>query len=272
VSYLRLEDGFTQHPKVLALKRADRWTWLEVLTYCAHQRNGGRVPVTINEVIRCATPAFLNRCLTVGLLELASGTREPPNLVPGNHPSEYQVHDWVIYNGSLEEKIAAFLERNPSATANETVSAIGGKREVVLAIYAAQRQNARFPGTSKVVPTTGSQSVPPARARAHPTPVSKKSTTVARPPAKDLPSKIDSQTEAGFALTQLLAEVSGSDVAKARLRAFIERSSLTPAILATARDELRQAKRAGKKISNECGYVRRIVERYTDEGEPPVES
>lgn len=84
MSWLRLDDDFAQHPKVVRLARGDRWTWLEVLLYCARYRTEGHVPEAIGEAIRAATPAFLDRCHTVRLLDL--------------NGDGYFVHDWREYN------------------------------------------------------------------------------------------------------------------------------------------------------------------------------
>jgi hypothetical protein len=88
--------------------------------------------------------------------------------------------------------------------------------------------------------------------------------------AEGLPTDLGGETESSLALIQLLAEVSASDVEKARLRAYVEKQKFQPFVLCTARDELFQAKAKGKKIGNQCGYVRRILERYVGE-EPDLE-
>lgn len=84
MAWLRVDDGFPEHAKLLALKRGQRWTWLEVLAYCARQSNGGYVPAGISETMKWVTPAFLARCLEVGLLDEGE--------------DGYTVHDWEVYN------------------------------------------------------------------------------------------------------------------------------------------------------------------------------
>lgn len=71
---------------MLKLRRPDRWTWLEVLLYCARQRNA-TVTEGVTDVIRNATPAFLNRCFEVELLDLKD-----------DGSGDYIVHDWEQYN------------------------------------------------------------------------------------------------------------------------------------------------------------------------------
>ncbi len=66
----------------------------------------------------------------------------------------------------------------------------------------------------------------------------------------------------GHAILKLIAEVRGSDDDKARLRAFLERSELAPFAYHAARQELVVHR---SSVRNDCGYVRRIIERYLTE-------
>jgi hypothetical protein len=84
VAWLRVDDGFPEHAKLLALRRTDRWTWVEVLAYCARQNNGGVVPNGVHDVVKYATPLFLEKCADAGLLDVTD--------------SGYVVHDWEDYN------------------------------------------------------------------------------------------------------------------------------------------------------------------------------
>lgn len=84
MAWLRVDDRFTEHRKVVALKRGDRWTWLELLAYCA-RHGSGHVPAGIVDVLRYVTPAFVRQCVQVGLLD-------------ANEDGSYEVHDWAVYN------------------------------------------------------------------------------------------------------------------------------------------------------------------------------
>lgn len=86
MAWLRIDDGFAQHPKVVSLTPRDRWTWLEILCYCARYRTEGKVPASVKEVVRGATTQYLHRAQQLGLLDSES-------------PGEYTVHDWPDYNG-----------------------------------------------------------------------------------------------------------------------------------------------------------------------------
>ena len=129
MSWLKIDDAFVHHEKVLALPRTDRWTWLEVLSYCARNRAAkGRVSVAIRDVVPRATPKFLARCSEVGLLDQ-------------NGDGVYHVHDWIIYNGKdPAEKVTAYLADRPDASANDVARDIGGHRQTVLAEVERQRR------------------------------------------------------------------------------------------------------------------------------------
>lgn len=161
MAWLRIDDGFTEHRKLVELTRSDRWTWVEILCYCARQQNGGTVPSGIGDIIRRATPKYLARCVDLGLIDRHDGTMT--------------VHDWDIYNAAtIEERVAAYVQNYPNATANEVHRAIGGKRALVLAAVAKLRENTGTqpvpqPGTH-VVPNPVPEPVPLAGARAAPAP------------------------------------------------------------------------------------------------------
>lgn len=43
MSWLRLDDGYDTHPKMLELTEVERWRWTRLLLYCARHRTEGRV-------------------------------------------------------------------------------------------------------------------------------------------------------------------------------------------------------------------------------------
>lgn len=169
MAWLRLDDGFAQHPKIVALTPRDRWTWLELLCYCARYRTEGQVPAGIAEVVRGATPAFLQRALESTLLDPVPGTT-----------CEYHVHDWIDYNPAriddADEAVAAYLTDNPQASANEVWRAIGGSRNAILTAVR------RYRNGTQTVPTGTEMPVrePVSRARSRPVP---SRTTQEEPPA-----------------------------------------------------------------------------------------
>lgn len=120
--WLKVDDGLAEHRKLLALKRSERWTWMEILCYAARQNNNGHIPKNIHGVLQYAKPEFLERCHQLGLLDI-----DP------NDTGLYVVHHWAIYNGgTTEARVAAYLDANPGASANDAVKEIGGQRDVIL--------------------------------------------------------------------------------------------------------------------------------------------
>jgi hypothetical protein len=160
MAWLRIDDGFPEHRKVLALKRTERWTWVELMCYCARQNDMGRVPHGVGDIVRGATRAFIRKCVDVGLID-----ETDEGLV---------VHDWLIYNAdTIEAKVAAYLASHPEAGANEVQRAIGGKREIVLEVVRRHQENGSLlvpdavPENHPSGSFSGTKSV---HARAHPSP------------------------------------------------------------------------------------------------------
>lgn len=118
MSWLRIDDGFSRHPKVTALTHRERWTWLDVLCYCASYQTGGYLPEGIGGIVPGATTKFLGRCGELGLVNVVG--------------DRLRVHDWHVYNGTIGDRVAHYLDENPDATANEVHKAVGGTRELVL--------------------------------------------------------------------------------------------------------------------------------------------
>jgi len=132
MTWLRIDDGFANHPKVLALKTpARRWVFLEILCYTSRYRSP-HVPDEISHVIPAATQALLAELETIGLLER-------------DHAGRRRVHDWEVYNGTtVEARVAAYLSQNPDATTNEVHRNVGGRKQTVLeAIQHYQRNGSR---------------------------------------------------------------------------------------------------------------------------------
>jgi hypothetical protein len=145
MTWLRIDDKFTRHPKVTRLARSDRWTWLEVLCYCAEYHTGGYIQSSISEVVPKASQAFLNRCIDLHLLDVSG--------------DDYRVHDWLIYNGStVRERVFAYLDDHPEASANDVQRDVGGNRKLVLTSVLEYQQGGSTAGT-----TSGTKSVTRAR-------------------------------------------------------------------------------------------------------------
>ena len=125
MSWLRLDDGYDTHPKLLELTELQRWRWTRVLIHCAKHRTEGHVKRSVLREL--GLDRALTELVSIGLLE-------------ENGSEGYLVHDFMQYNAdTIGGRVAAFLEEHPDASANEIYRAIGGKRELVLAEVAAQR-------------------------------------------------------------------------------------------------------------------------------------
>ncbi len=131
MAWLRIDDGMPEHHKLLGLPRKDRWTWMELLCYVARQGNGGHVPTGVVDLLRYVTPAFLEKCVRVGLLDQVD--------------DGLAVHDWSDYNpdagsGSaktaaeepLDDRVRDAFERLPGASANDIAQIVRGRRKDVL--------------------------------------------------------------------------------------------------------------------------------------------
>lgn len=82
MSWLKVDDGFDTHPKLLELSEIQRWRWTRVLIHCARHRTDGHVN---EKVLReLGLGRAIERLLTIGLLET-------------NGSPEYLVHDWADY-------------------------------------------------------------------------------------------------------------------------------------------------------------------------------
>lgn len=109
MAWLRVDDGFDSHPKILALGSDQRrWTWTRILVYTCRYRSP-IIPTNVTELVPRATPAFLRECVDLGLIDVTDeGT--------------YEVHDWDNYNGSdpaiqVRERVRKHrAKRNKSVT------------------------------------------------------------------------------------------------------------------------------------------------------------
>jgi hypothetical protein len=112
MSWLRIDDGFSRHPKVTALTHKERWTWMEILCYAARYQTGGWLPENIREFVPGATPKLVARCLELALLDDEAG--------------ELRVHHWEEYapkDPTGAERQAAWRKRKRDGDVTETVTA-----------------------------------------------------------------------------------------------------------------------------------------------------
>jgi len=133
MSWVRIDDGFVENHKISELSDREFRTWVRTLCY-ASRNNGrkGRLTAAMRREVLGLTPALVDKLVDLGLLDRTSEN------------GTVQVHDWPLYADlPITEKVAYYLSRNPSASANEVAKAVGGKREIILA------EVARFRGDTE---------------------------------------------------------------------------------------------------------------------------
>lgn len=93
MAWLRIDDGFDHHPKVLALGSDQRrYTWMRILIYTCRYRSPV-IPSGISDSVPRATRQFLRECVELGLVDVTDN---------GTH----EVHDWADYQAGDPKKAA----------------------------------------------------------------------------------------------------------------------------------------------------------------------
>lgn len=85
MGWVKLDDGFSMHPKVVGLSLEARWAYVEALCYAAKYETDGVVPATV-----AANGHVRQELLAAGLWE--------------NGPASVVIHDYLVYNPSREHK------------------------------------------------------------------------------------------------------------------------------------------------------------------------
>jgi hypothetical protein len=83
MAWLRLDDSFSTHPKILALTDAEFRVWIRLLCHCARHRRSVVDAATRRE-LRGLGPRRIARFVSLGLLD---------ELAPG----AYAVHEWTQF-------------------------------------------------------------------------------------------------------------------------------------------------------------------------------
>jgi hypothetical protein len=104
MAWLRLDDGFAQHPKLVGWTPAQKWALVELFCYCARHKTEGYVPADFS---------LLPRGVTRRVLELA----EQSGLVDRHDDGALVIHDWSAYNPS-DVTAAARMKRMRERNAN----------------------------------------------------------------------------------------------------------------------------------------------------------
>lgn len=145
MTWVRLDDGFYDHPKVIAAGPAAAWLHVCGLGYSSRHLTDGRIPKAIlNQLSRVSTPAkHAARLVEVGMWL--------------DHGDHYQIHDYLHYQPSREkvladrdatkERVAKSRARRAGNTPGNSVTA-GDVTPSVTALY--QR-----PDPTRPDPSTG---------------------------------------------------------------------------------------------------------------------
>jgi hypothetical protein len=155
MAWLRLDDGFTKHPKFEGWTPAQRWAWLEVMEYCARYRTRGRIPLDTSLLPRSTTTALLAKAERSGWCE----HRPDPGSPTGSREPLW-INDFDVYNppevdaDELQQRVEQAVDEHPDASANELARLVGGRRKDALAAIA------RFRNGSEPVPASGSGNHP----------------------------------------------------------------------------------------------------------------
>lgn len=229
VSWLRVDDGFGSHPKLLELTREERWTWVEILCHCARHRTGGLIAPGIRDAVRHATPAFLAKTERVFLSKRDKNGR-------------LFVHDWDDYNPSdptAADRMRRYRERQEQAK-NERKDRNEPRNE--------PRNTSR---NETVTRAHGSRPV-------------RNTTAAAAPPDADASHELDELDEH----ERTAASTAGDTSSVRELRRLLDELGVTGGLRAAAiaaGDEARvtacaRAALERQGVSNRAGYFRRLME------------
>lgn len=163
MAWLRLDDGFTKHPKFSGWNGAQKWAWLEVMEYCARYETGGRIPDDPSILPRSTTPALLAKALDSGWLDVRDDGSK-------------WVHDFEIFNPprlsgeALDEVVFKLCSEHPDESANALANRVHGRRKEVLASIRRFRGGSQTGSQSQSGTGSASGSGTGSRARARPVP------------------------------------------------------------------------------------------------------
>jgi hypothetical protein len=111
MGWVKLDDGFPMHPKVVSLSLEARWAYVEALCYSARYETDGVVPSNV-----AANGPVRDELVSRGLWE--------------NGPAAITIHDYLVYNLSRKERRALSKKRaKAGSTRKQTANKTGAKSE-----------------------------------------------------------------------------------------------------------------------------------------------
>lgn len=245
MSWLKIDDGFAENRKVAALSHQAFRLHVAAMCYCARADTGGNVPAQAVRII-AATADVKSHGRHVAELERAELWRPTGD--------GHEINDWKLYNGTVQERVSAFLEKHPDAPANEVYRTVGGDRNQVLAEVKRQKRGGMDepktdqPGRYGHIPAPGMGSgmengIDPSQP--HKSTTSPTSTTdPARDPAGTAPAplrgtetdRVASNIGRELLLTRLLAAAGGGEPARRKLDRTLHGHTITDAGIVAAID------------------------------------
>jgi len=152
MAWLRLDDGFDTHPKLLELSEGERWRWTRLLLHCARHRTEGVVTM---RALRDLGLARSRRKLIASSL-----------LNETDDDGIFTVHDWAEYNPkdpTKSERQARWRQRKRDSETGQTRLHVDGPVDGDVddpTVYkSVSRAQARARGPSRT-PTTDSDEEP----------------------------------------------------------------------------------------------------------------
>ena len=101
VMWVRIDDDFANHPKVLRVAPLARWLHVVALCYCARQLTDGFVPAEAVSTLFNWSPAP-TRTKRAALVDALVNANLWERVEDG-----YRIHDFLEYNPSREKVLAA---------------------------------------------------------------------------------------------------------------------------------------------------------------------
>jgi hypothetical protein len=103
MAWVRLDDRFTENPKILELSDAEFRTWVRLLCHCAHVGDPS-VDVKTRREVAGLSKTRIDHFAVLGLLDRLDGA--------------YEVHDWLTYapkDATSAERVSRFRARKAAA-------------------------------------------------------------------------------------------------------------------------------------------------------------
>ena len=101
MSWVKIDDGFAEHPKISLLTDREFRIWVTLLCYCGRQGDPTVDRITARSV-KGLTPRLASKLEDIGLLDLAQKTpRIDPTFdsvsLTKTIQNVYEIHDWIHY-------------------------------------------------------------------------------------------------------------------------------------------------------------------------------